>query len=1236
MADTKWTKEQERAISDRGKGIIVSAAAGSGKTTVLIERMIQLLSDEKNKIPADRLLAVTFTKEAASSMKEKLSRAFDEQLRRDPENKWLLSQQNLIQLARISTINSFCLDLVKSNLHEFDFQGGLDILDDSVQNLILQEAITQAYEKLCEEDYESYKLLKNAFADKTLNEITDNLYKFMRSLPFPERWIAEVHKNFTDDKIFDSFIKDNICVAQTKLKEAFSMYEVFEEYACRKEIEGIPFIKHIKMNETADSDRELLHRLRKLLESGDIDTIAKSDWKFSTIKRFPTNKAFNASLDDDIRIRFKDNYAFCASYRNKYKDIVAKITDMFNNTKLIMKENMLESDRIFTVLCRVCEDIDKISQEMKLERNGVTFSDVEIMARELLVKDTENGPVRTELCEEIRRNRLYELIFIDEFQDVNNLQELVFRSLSDSDNLDIMGKNVFVVGDIKQAIYRFRLSNPELFSKTRNDASAPENSEQLEAILLSKNFRSRESVVDFVNFLFHYLMTQHTGQVDYDRNEELRYGELYDENNKPTEIMLIPFDKDYKKTNGYSVENKVIAQKIKHMLENGEEVKDHGSLRPCRAGDFCILVQKNDEITLMAKALEEVGLKAYSEDTNGYMKSREITLVLNMLRVIDNPMNDIAMTAIMMSPIMGFTPDEMAAVTEKSKKPNSKLKDHIYQVVAASASAEDSHEKEATHISFNNKTLQDKCIELNKLINSLRYLSMSMGLERLIRKIYDMTDLMGIVSLYLDSDKKRANLRLLLEYASSYEQNSQEGVTGFLRYIDSVSSNEKAFKQAMTVTEGSDSVYIKTYHASKGLEYPFVFLCQLDIPLIKKDKGYCLHNKLGFAFSFMDNSKLMRKTSLYYDKLSKESKAEEKSEKLRLLYVGCTRAKEKLFVSYAPIIYSNTTYEKVIERKAGIVDRLRNIYSKQGDSLENVVADAETMLDWITITLALHSTGDQLTSWLGTDNIAVSGDEYPEPEIIYNEYGIENTEPTQEEDTTISEIEADKTMLRNLLDKFAFEYDWSGVSTPAKLTVTEITAAEKEKQTEKTEPEFYPSLPRLDDEFDKLSAAEKGTFTHKFMELSDYDKAHESVKTELERLVNQGYFSQKEADGVYVEALEAFFRSDFYERVKNSDNVMREKKFLVSMSDLDLSENLPEYNGNSGMLQGIADCIFHEPDGYVIVDYKTDRFNDLSQLMGYKTQLALYKASFEMILGEKIKSCYIYSFWLRKGVEIKL
>ena len=195
--------------------------------------------------------------------------------------------------------------------------------------------------------------------------------------------------------------------------------------------------------------------------------------------------------------------------------------------------------------------------------------------------------------------------------------------------------------------------------------------------------------------------------------------------------------------------------------------------------------------------------------------------------------------------------------------------------------------------------------------------------------------------------------------------------------------------------------------------------------------------------------------------------------------------------------------------------------------------------------------------------------------------------------------------------------------TPAKMTVTEITATEKEKQNEKSEPEFYPNLPRLDDELDKLSAAEKGTFTHKFMELADYDKAHESVKNELERLVTQGFFSKKESEGVYTDAVEAFFSSDFYDRMKKSDNVMREKKFLVSMSDLDLSENLPEYNGNGGMLQGIADCIFHEPDGYVIVDYKTDRFKDISQLMGYKTQLALYKAAFEIILGEKIKSCYI-------------
>lgn len=1235
MAGTTWTTEQKKAIDDRDKGIIVSAAAGSGKTTVLIERMIRLLSDEKNKIPADRLLAVTFTKEAASSMKEKLSRAFDEQLRSDPENKWLLSQQNLIQLARISTINSFCLDLVKNNLHEFDFQGGLDILDDNVQKLILQQSLKQAYENLCENNYDSYKLLKNAFSDSTLQDITIYLYNFMRSLPFPERWIADVHKNFTDDEIFESFLNDNINAAKNKLKRAFSFYEVFEEYACRGEIEDVKFLEYDNLYVNAESDRELLYQLRKLLDNCDINAIAQSEWKISSSKPFPRNKKFMA-LDDEVRMKFRDHHDMCVSYRASYTSIIKEIIGTFTLTRDVMKENMLASDKLFGILCDVCKDIDKISHEMKLERNGVTFSDVEIMARVLLVTDSENGPVRTELCEEIRKNRLYELIFIDEFQDVNNLQELVFRSLSDSDDLNIMGKNVFVVGDIKQAIYRFRLSNPELFSKTRNDALSPENSEQLESITLSKNFRSRESVVDFVNYLFHYLMTQRNGQVDYDDNEELRYGELYDDNNKPTEIMLIKNDKDYKKVNGYSVENTVIAQRIKQMLDSGEQVLDHGVSRSCRAGDFCILVQENKEVRCAAKALEAVGLKAYSEDTYGYIKSREITLVLNMLRMIDNPMNDIAMTAVMMSPIMGFTPDEMAEVTEKAKIPDSRLRNHIYQIIAAAGSSENGHEKEAKYINFNNKALQDKCREFNELINSLRYLSMSMGLERLIRKIYDMTDLMGIVSLYLDADKKRANLRLLLEYAASYEHNSQEGVTGFLRYIDSVSKNEKAFKQAMTVTEGSDSVYIKTYHASKGLEYPFVFLSQLDIPMLKNDSGYCSHNKLGFAFRFMDNSKLMKKTTLYYDRLSKVSKAEEKSEKLRLLYVGCTRAKERLFISFAPDVNGKTTFESVIENKIKIVNRLRNIYSKQSDSLEDIISDGKTMLDWILAALAIHSTGEQLTTWFGTDHVALNGDGYSESEIVYNVCDITATDEEQAEEIAPQKAECDESLLRKLMDKFSFEYDRSEVMTPAKMTVTEITAAEKEKQNEKSEPEFYPNLPRLDDELDKLSAAEKGTFTHKFMELADYDKAHESVKNELERLVTQGFFSKKESEGVYTDAVEAFFSSDFYDRMKKSDNVMREKKFLVSVSDLDLSENLPEYNGNGGMLQGIADCIFHEPDGYVIVDYKTDRFKDISQLMGYKTQLALYKAAFEIILGEKIKSCYIYSFWLRKGVEIKL
>ncbi|WP_295210587.1 UvrD-helicase domain-containing protein [Ruminococcus sp.] len=1236
MADVKWTDEQRQAIEERGKGIIVSAAAGSGKTAVLIQRMIDLLSDEKNKIPADRLLAVTFTNEAAAQMRDKLAQAFEEKLRREPDNKWLLSQQNLLQLAKVCTIDSFCLDLVKSNLQEFDFQGGISILDESIQNMIYDQAQTAALERLCQEDYESYKLLNNA-VDVNGN-IIKGLYDFLRSLPFPKRWINYTHRNFTDDAVFEGFVDNLFEQMKRKLDKAQVLYEKFEALA-RYENDFFKLSDYSKILETVLDDGESIGEIRKKIEARDIDFFAKypKNDNLARIKPLSKTSKVYKSLEDDIKMMLSDSYETAKACRDSYKSILAEIFVTFNVTEDMMKENMLFSDRIFTILCNVCDYIEEFSHEEKLERNGLTFSDVEIMARDLLVIDGEDGIKRTELCEEIRNNRLYEVIFIDEFQDVNNLQELVFRLLSDTDNIEIMGKNVFVVGDIKQAIYRFRLSNPELFNKTKRDAQNEANKDQLISIKLSKNFRSRRCVIDFVNYLFHNLMTQDNGDVDYTEDEELRLGAGYVGEDKPTEIILIKDDRQYSKLNGYSTENYAVAQKIKSMIASGEKVDDHGTLRNCRPGDFCILTQTNKGAAQAAKALEAVGLKAYSEDTDGYLKSREISLVLSMLKIIDNPMNDVAMAAVMMSPVFEFSPDEMAAISQRTKIEGSRLRNHIYQVVAAAGSAENGHEKEAEHMELGNEKLQQKCIKLNKFLGELRYLSMSMGLERFIRKIYDMTDLMGVVSLYLDSDKKRANLRLLLEYAAAYEENSQEGVTGLLRYIKSVETNEKAFKQAMTITEGSDSVYIKTFHASKGLEYPFVFLCQLDIPLVKNQNSFKSHNEYGFAFKFKDKEKLIEKTSVYYENLRMICDNEEKSEKLRLLYVACTRAKERLFICCAPQhSKSNTTYDSYIEKKVQYIENAANLSTKAGDTLEKTAIEANTMLDWVMLALSLHKQKGELLDWLGGDTSVMETCDYIQPELVYNEYSVDTKQDDQAEEQQISFAAVNNQLVRELLEKFDSKYDMKGSETPAKMTVTEITAAEKEKEYGEKNPEFYPNLPRLDDELDKLTAAERGTFTHKFMELADYEKAKADTESELARLVEKGFFTQKEADGVYLEALKAFFASDFFGRMNSSEKIMREKKFLVSIADLDLKDSLPDISGQGGMIQGIADCIFKEPDGYVLVDYKTDRFGDISELMGYKTQLALYKAAFELILGEKIKSSYIYSFWLRKGVEIPL
>lgn len=1245
----KWTDDQQAAIDHVGRGIIVSAAAGSGKTSVLIERIITMLCDKSKNIPADTLLAVTFTNDAAAQMRDKLNAAFEKKLAENPSDEWILKQQNLVQLARISTIDSFCLDLVKENLHKFEYQGGLKILEDAESEMIFYDSCTQALEDMCRDRPEDYALLDDCLnaSGSEFYKLMNKLYKFLRTICFRDKWIESAKANCSSPEMFERAAENLFANAEKKLGTARSYFEKLEFY----------FNYQYELAEEKYSARECVPCLEKLYGvcqdalSGAELAVKHREWSKAggvTVEWSDKITARKEGIPEDLADTVKEWRADIKKIFDKLKDNIEDAVSPFRLSKEHYRAVMEKSNTLFDLLCGLTENIESIAYEAKLEKNAVDFSDVEMMAKNLLVRETESGCERTELAEEIRSSGMYKIIMIDEFQDVNNLQEIIFKAVSDSETLEIMGKNTFLVGDVKQAIYGFRLTNPALFKKCLAQSVEDKNSDKLEAIYLKKNFRSSREVIDFSNFMFRNLMSTECGGVEYNGNERLEYGaEWYTKKrdySTPTEIMLVRQSEDFNRSLGYTEEMSAVAHRIRELIDGGQQTLEDGIQRLCKPSDFCILVNTNDEIKGVSKALETVGLRSFAEDTKGYMKSREISVAVNILRVIDNPMNDIALTAVMMSPVMGFTPDEMARIREKCRIENSRQLKHIYQILSGTAKDKSDSGEHGAYTDMGDVFLQGKCIGAFELIEGLRYSAMSMSLERLIHRIFEVTDLIGMTALYLDADKKRANLRLLQEYAGAYEQNGKDGITGFLRYIDSVSDNDEAFKNAVSVASGVDSVNVKTYHKSKGLEYPFVFLCSLGSDMVKERNGAIslkLHNDFGYGLNFYEKKINVKRRNIYSDHMSVLCKGEDKGERMRLFYVGCTRAKEKLFLVCA---HRHNGREKLENKQAEMREMLRSAVGCEKPDPQ-LVLEQDTVLKWAVLALSRLKGREALEEWLGdTDLFAMPYDTEAEGiqvdfrlcDVPENAENISDEQTQEQSDVNTDDIRYVNQKALELRKKYSFTYNNDDALMPAKLSVTEIVEAEHEKTEKGEKIEFFPNLPRLSDELDKLTAAEKGTFTHKFMQLADYNNARTDVKAELDRLTRNGFFSEKEAGGVYVEKLRRFFASDFFERMQKSTDIRREQQFLASVKDLKLPKKLGSITGQDGMIQGIADCIFKEDDGWVLVDYKTDNFKSEEDMEKYGTQLAIYKAAFELIYGEPVKSSYIYSFKLEKGREFML
>ena len=1199
-----WTEKQLHAINARNCSIIVSAAAGSGKTSVLIEHLMQILSDTENKIPADRIIVVTFTNDAATQMKQRLSSALSLKLAENPGNSWLAYQQTLIPSAKISTIHSFCFDMIRENIQLLDVSAGFRILDEAEDNLITAKALENVFEnfytlqpKFMEELCE---LTCSTGSDYNLEQIVLSVFKFLQSTPFPEKWLKDAENFYANG--FDP---------NCELADIYTDVLISKILSAKKYIHSaISFITQtddVKNIGVMQNDLTMLSDTAKLIS----DKTLSWDERISAINVKWARLAPKSKNSEENELR-----KMAVNMRNKAKDelnILSKKELVFTSDQI--KKDYEDNKKIIAMLSRIVLALIAETASLKSEKNALGFSDAEHFAIKLLCTEKdgkiEQSPIAKELSE------YYKVVMIDEFQDVNDTQNLIFRMLSHNGTADTNGDDLFSVGDVKQSIYGFRMANPSIFINTLKNADeyTPDYSGKNAAILLNKNFRSSKDVVEFVNFVFGHLMTERIGGINYTSAEQLEYGASYPEKDNATEFIFareiletsgtdeISSDNDSEPTDDDITDNKeesltevnaeamAAAQKISSMLGN-VTVNDHGTERPCECRDFCILLRDNARGTIYSEALSKFGIRSFCEQTKGYLDSPEISVLTNILRIIDNPMNDIPLASVLMSPMFMLSDEEAAELRTLSENKY----DHLYNCILLALQDGDPY----------NFSAIDKLKNFSAVFSKLRICAASQDLVRLIRTIYDSTGFLASVQVYSDGEQKKANLRLLLEYAKSYEKNSSGGLSGFIRFLDSTSEKGGDFTRASVISPSDNVVSIKTIHKSKGLEYPFVFLCGTSKPFNTDDAKATMQKniKYGMGFKIFNRKLHCSYKSFPQFILSSINRRETISEEMRLLYVALTRAKEKLFIT----IPDNQKTEKLALKTANAIT---------SDGIDP--SFASSMLNWLFAILLIHPDGQKLNP--------------SERDIDYIKGGcrikISYSEEVSDQKTVSPEkIVPDENKVLSLLNEFTFKYDDTLSQKAAKLTITEIAKSEQET--------IFLSRPDFSSETGRLTAAEKGTAMHTFMQYADYSAAESSPAAEASSLFKKGLLSKAEKDSLDLANLEKFFKSNLYSRIKASSNVRREQKFLVEISQLALDDELgKEYNNTNGMLQGIADCLFEEDGGLILLDYKTDRVKTEKELTDrYFRQLYLYSIALEKIFGLKVKEAYIYSFALDKEIKV--
>ncbi len=1166
----KWTADQQKAIDARKGTLLVSAAAGSGKTAVLVERVIRRICDSENPCGVENLLIVTFTKAAAAQMKEKIHAAIGKQIALNPSDKRLRRQQLMLPCANICTIDSFCIGLVRENFHALGIAPDFSLLDEGKLAVLRSQAVSAVADSLYKEQSESFmkltELISDTRDDGKLIDAILKLYSLSQAYPFPELWLKSLADEFNNP----SPIEESPW-GRTIINHAiqFICSCIADAEHCISLLANEPELE-AKYRPAFEDDLVVLNKLLDKISTESWNGIIKafSEASFAKIANAP--KGYTGPAKD-----------ICKNTRSAYRKQVLEFASKYFISE---EEHKKDTEYLAPVINELVSAVLKFGKEftrLKLEENGADFSDTLHLALKLLVEPCDGGYVKTPLALSLAEN--YAEILVDEYQDVNEAQDMIFSALSKNES------NLFMVGDVKQSIYRFRQAMPEIFLARRDGLSEYENGNYPARVTLGKNFRSRKGVTEIVNFIFSSLMSRDAGGLEYDEKEHLEAAAAYPESNgADTEICLIETAKE----NFRTAQAKYVADYIEKAIAEGMTFTDGDKQRKAKYKDFCVLLRS---VKRSAKEFVDEftarGIPFCCETEENFLSSPEIMFMTSLLKIIDNPVDDIPLTAVMLSPVFGFLPDDLALMRAAQKKGS------VYHCVVTSA--ENGNKKAADFL---------------EKIKDMRLVACTVSAGELVRRLIEETGYGAIVGAMKDSSKRRANLNSFIDLANRYESTGRKGISGFLRHLDSVAKSGKDITSSGSDSENADCVRIMTIHKSKGLEFPVCFLgateklygnlSTADDLLISPSGGIGIKTSTGKA---------------KFDSLARiaavlEIKKAERSEELRILYVALTRPKEKLV-----ILASSKDWNKDLAKIAANTRKEKLI-----DPFK--VIGFSSYSDCILSALIRHPDAHALRNAAMTDSSAALKCDTPlKTQII-----TDNSEET-EASPDIPRAKPDKKTVEEISAKLGYVYPYSSLDG---IIAKRIAS---KADDEEIGGEYFASRKPSFAGKDKLTPAQRGTATHRFMQFADYEKAGENVEAELERLVKEGMLTDTEASVVDKKSIAEFFSGSLAKRILSAEKVYKEYAFTACIPLKEMQPELPESEaeGESVVIEGVADCAFVENGSLVIVDFKTDRAQSGEELAEkYREQLGIYRRCLAEVLDIPVKETVIYSFRLGKCIEI--